>query len=228
MADESRETAPVTDFECSFCRRRFTKKEHLKVRGSEQLLPTNDVPQLNFLSETRKSPCFSRGDVLNRHVKGHKEGAQSQPIQTGVASSASSSSVHPFQSPAGNVALHNVAPEVSQAMHASVVSAADHEGNNHNVTSSSLLWPDSEELFQSLMSADGMTWDQSMPGLIPSAYQPQDVQSAGLSSTADGDELALAEDGHRAVQTINGILTNTAGLGGVLRQNSGSNGAGSR
>ncbi|KAH0444713.1 C2H2 type zinc finger domain protein [Colletotrichum camelliae] len=59
------------------------------------------------------------------------------------------------------------------------------------------------------VDADGMTWDQSMPGLIPSAYQPQDVQSAGLSSTADGDELALAEDGHRAVQTINGILTNT-------------------
>ncbi|KAK1851232.1 C2H2 type zinc finger domain protein [Colletotrichum chrysophilum] len=201
MADESRETAPVTNFECSFCRRRFTKKEHLK---RHERAHTGSRPFKCTICDR----CFSRGDVLNRHVKGHKQGAQPQLTPTGVASGASSS-VHPFQPPSGNVAIHNVAPQVSQAMHASVVSASDHEGNNHNVASSSLLWPDSEELFQSLMSADGMTWDQSMPGLIPSAYQPQDVQSAGLSSTADGDELALAEDGHRAVQTINGILTNT-------------------
>jgi hypothetical protein len=78
--------------------------------------------------------------------------------------------------------------------------------------SSSLLWPDSESLFLSL--TDGGVWDQSMPGLISLEHLPQGGPQAmtvppvvvGLSPY---DEATVTEDGRRAVQTTNGLLTNT-------------------
>jgi hypothetical protein len=78
--------------------------------------------------------------------------------------------------------------------------------------SSSLLWPDSENLFLSL--TDGGLWDQSMPGLISLENLPQGEPQAiaappvmvGLSPY---DEPTVTEDGRRAVQTTNGLLTNT-------------------
>lgn len=81
--------------------------------------------------------------------------------------------------------------------------------------SSSLLWPDSENLFLSL--TDGGLWDQSMPGLISLEHLPQGGPQAmaappvvvGLSPY---DEPTVTEDGRRAVQTTNGLLTNTVGV----------------
>ncbi|KAK5682980.1 hypothetical protein LTS10_004508 [Elasticomyces elasticus] len=78
--------------------------------------------------------------------------------------------------------------------------------------SSSLLWPDSEDLFLSL--TDGGLWDHSMPGLISLERLPQGGPQAiaappvvvGLSPY---DEPTVTEDGRRAVQTTNGLLTNT-------------------
>jgi len=78
--------------------------------------------------------------------------------------------------------------------------------------SSSLLWPDSESLFLSL--TDGGLWDQSTPGLISLEHLPQGGPQAiaappvmvGLSPY---DEPTVTEDGRRAVQTTNGLLTNT-------------------
>ncbi|KAK3643999.1 hypothetical protein LTR56_009851 [Elasticomyces elasticus] len=78
--------------------------------------------------------------------------------------------------------------------------------------SSSLLWPDSEDLFLSL--TDGGLWDHSMPGLISLERLPHGGPQAipappvvvGLSPY---DEPTVTEDGRRAVQTTNGLLTNT-------------------
>lgn len=78
--------------------------------------------------------------------------------------------------------------------------------------SSSLLWPDSENLFLSL--TDGGLWDQSMPGLISLENLPQGgPQAIAAPPVAVGnspyDEPTVTEDGRRAVQTTNGLLTNT-------------------
>ncbi|KAK4890534.1 hypothetical protein LTR27_010815 [Elasticomyces elasticus] len=78
--------------------------------------------------------------------------------------------------------------------------------------SSSLLWPDSEDLFLSL--TDGGLWDHSMPGLMSLERLPQGGPQAiaappvvvGLSPY---DEPTVTEDGRRAVQITNGLLTNT-------------------
>ncbi|TEA20044.1 Zinc finger protein MSN2 [Colletotrichum sidae] len=203
MADETRETSS-TKFECAYCRRNFTKKEHLKP--------------------FRCAICdrsFSRGDVLSRHVKAHKQ--HLQPRDSGVGSE-NQAPVHPFRAPRGE---SSTSQQPLPALGIGVGGHADDGGNGHRAhavnqpqwqppaarpfaqqdASSSLIWPDSEGLFQSLISAEGMTWDQSMSGLIPGADIPTDVPSVSMCSTAD--ELAAAEDGHRAVQTINGLLTNT-------------------
>jgi hypothetical protein len=77
---------------------------------------------------------------------------------------------------------------------------------------SSLLWPDSENLFLSL--TDGGLWDQSMPGLISLENLPQGgPQAIAAPPVVVGhspyDEPTVTEDGRRAVQTTNGLLTNT-------------------
>lgn len=87
--------------------------------------------------------------------------------------------------------------------------------NNHAAQpelSSSLLWPDSENLFLSL--TDGALWDNSMPGLMSLDHLPHVVaQATAAPPVATGlspyDEPTVTEDGRRAVQTTNGLLTNT-------------------
>lgn len=78
--------------------------------------------------------------------------------------------------------------------------------------SSSLLWPDSVDFFQSLMSADGMNWAEEMPGMTQAPEiipDPESTSENDLENQTERNELAAAEDGHRAVQTINGLLTKT-------------------
>ncbi|KAF6816588.1 C2H2 type zinc finger domain protein [Colletotrichum plurivorum] len=213
MTDETQETVPVANFVCGYCQRRFTKKEHLK-------------PFKCAICQR----SFSRGDVLSRHVKGHKQAAQLQAIS--ASSPAYPSSLNPFQSPGGSSsrstsAVPGSGPDpilvagndgtsihrVSNIGHITWPSATRPEARFAEPDmSSSLLWPDSEDLFQSLMAADGMSWDQSMASLIPAPelpHQPGPVSSRASVGTPGDDELAAAEDGHRAVQTINGLLTNT-------------------
>ncbi|OTA24789.1 hypothetical protein BTJ68_12513 [Hortaea werneckii EXF-2000] len=73
-------------------------------------------------------------------------------------------------------------------------------------SSSSLLWPDSEDLFQSLTSNDGDPWDNTMSGqsAVPFLDVAQAQALPGPSEDAD-----ITDDGQRAVQTTNGLLTNT-------------------
>lgn len=80
--------------------------------------------------------------------------------------------------------------------------------------SSSLLWPDSENFFQSLTSTEGTLWDQCIPGLFPPEPLPQQppvTTATAPISQSPYDEPTVTEDGRRAVHTTNGLLTNTVG-----------------
>ncbi|KAL0930160.1 C2H2 type zinc finger domain protein [Colletotrichum truncatum] len=191
MSEESRGSISATNFECGYCRRRFTKKEHLK---RHERAHTGAKPFKCAICER----SFSRGDVLSRHVKGHRKAPQSQSLSTNTENQGP---IQPFQAPSVESSLSVDGSQAGPVAGTGLATASGHDA------SSTLLWPDSEELFQSLISADGMTWDQPIPGVIPPADIPHDLPSALRLRTAD--ELAAAEDGHRAVQTINGLLTNT-------------------
>jgi hypothetical protein len=164
---------------------------------------------------------FSRGDVLNRHVKGHKH---TTSVQAPIREHASV--LEPSGIATGSVQTHHIFEEDRPAVtprpqHFGSVNTMFWSGEDTNPSvnqdtqpdlSSSLLWPDSENLFQSL--TDGVIWDQTMPGMIPLDHLPHQVpQATGTPPAAVGlspyDEPTVTEDGRRAVQTTNGLLTNT-------------------
>lgn len=80
---------------------------------------------------------------------------------------------------------------------------------------SSLLWPDSEDFFQNIMSLDALTSDQFMltghPAVTFATEMPQ-TRSQRLAGSSSYDECSHTEDGHRAVQTVNGLITDTVSL----------------
>lgn len=122
--DESEQSLSVTDFECGYCQRKFTKKEHLRVRRkkwiyqhgvkcwyhlwrherarelqNEEESPRNRRFSSSLVTVTDASNSgqdtglkpflctvcqkrFSRGDVLNQNVKGHRGSGQSPDCGT--------------------------------------------------------------------------------------------------------------------------------------------------
>jgi hypothetical protein len=165
---------------------------------------------------------------LNRHVKGHK---RVTPINS--PNREDSSVIDRDQIVSGNVQLppsqrecmpvaaSTSQPDEVQGQHfhsndTLLWPAPDAGPSNNNALqpelSSSLLWPDSENLFLSL--TDGGLWDQSMPGLISLEHLPQGGPQAIAAppvviGNSPYDEPTVTEDGRRAVQTTNGLLTNT-------------------
>lgn len=179
---------------------------------------------------------------MNRHVKGHK---RATPIVSPngddslvvdhreiVSGSADAPPNHPEATPvaASTSQLGEVQTQCFPSGGALLWQAQDTGPPNHVAPqpdlSSSLLWPDSENLFLSL--TDGALWDQTMPGLISLENLPQgSPQAIAAPPVVVGhspyDEPTVTEDGRRAVQTTNGLLTNTvceprASRSGNIRQ----------
>ncbi|KAI9148221.1 putative transporter [Paramyrothecium foliicola] len=161
-----------------------------------------------------------RGDQRRTfvHVRGHKE----RQTQDQSSCAASQGSLETFPTTVPNVSSQAIEVDVGPA---SVNSQTD-DGMNQVLlpsvvrpegqvvphdAASSLLWPDSEDLFQSLINGTGTSWDQTLPATFEAGYVnnevPQTLRSA--RDEAQDEELAAAEDSHRAVVTINGLLTNT-------------------
>ena len=166
---------------------------------------------------------------MNRHVKGHK---RATPVRSPIREEDSPVADHTetvsggLQAPPNHsecIPIATSTPQVGEVQGQHVQSAntllwqaQDTSLSSNNVLqpelTSSLLWPDSESLFLSL--TDGGLWDQSMPGLISLETLPQDgPQAIATPSVMIGhspyDEPTVTEDGRRAVQTTNGLLTNT-------------------
>lgn len=190
------------------------------VIGVDDLIGNKDTGSKPFLCTTCQKR-FSRGDVLNRHVKGHRGPARSpgdDVLQVQANSTASALNVapsafasighsaSPMTSCAGNAQFHH-------SGHIPMQSGIQPDEQFHQRhLSSSLLWPDSAELYESLISAEGVSWGQGIPGLTPAPEAIPGSESHGGNVSADqtgDDELAAAEDGHRAVHVINGLLTQT-------------------
>lgn len=158
---------------------------------------------------------FSRGDVLSRHVKGHKQAARASdtspsdaqgphPFSEVCSDGRSPVNINGVYDPVRNVNAHPTAQNIWPSMTQPETHLLPKE------QTSSLLWPDSEGFFQSLVSGDGINWDHVL--MSQPEHSQDNVTSVGQCSAADGTrdgELATVEDGHRAVQTINSLLTNT-------------------
>ncbi|KAF2017896.1 hypothetical protein BU24DRAFT_449471 [Aaosphaeria arxii CBS 175.79] len=211
-----RANSRVADFECGYCQRKFSKKEHLK---RHERAHTGSKP---FKCQICNS-SFSRGDVLNRHVRGHSRNAQSSPSESVLSSrglQVSDDNDTPSYHRVDMVSINNasnvnsIQPNASTGFQTSTLwpSIRSEERSGQYDASSSLLWPDSEEFYQSLVSIDGMIWDQPANNPLTQAHISHNEASGRIRADVRpdaGDDLAAAEDGHRAVQTINGLLANT-------------------
>jgi hypothetical protein len=103
------------------------------------------------------------------------------------------------------------------------VATANYRANQEEP--SSLLWPDSENFLQSILTLDPMAWDQSMADtrqvtsvyddshLPPSLPKVLQHDTYGLDKDNHDDNTEeyspAAIDGHRAVQTVNGLVRRT-------------------
>jgi hypothetical protein len=74
--------------------------------------------------------------------------------------------------------------------------------------SSSLFWPDSENLLQNIMAIDPALWEQPVP-LMPPILENQ-VSPLGEEIEDDTTNTSAGE-GHRAIQTLSALLSNTVG-----------------
>lgn len=198
------------------------------------LIASKDTGSKPFLC-TICQKRFSRGDVLNRHVKGHRGPARApgDDVLQVQAESTSTSTLDVAPSTLASIG-HSVSPITRDACNAHGVTNPGHipiqsviqpDGHfSQDQLSSSLLWPDSAELYESLVSAEGMSWVQGIPGLTPAPegiLGPESNRENISANHTVEDGLAAAEDGHRAVHAINGLLTKTVrsseqGVGATL------------
>ncbi|KAJ5335037.1 hypothetical protein N7452_007440 [Penicillium brevicompactum] len=197
-------TASTKKLICRACQKGFSKAEHLKRHERSH---TGSKP---FVCKECRRP-FARQDALTRHEKLHTRSvdgnSDSGPLpQPSVGSVASwnTNSVSP-------VDLSTSA--TSQSWDEASGDTSMHAASELDLT---LIWPDSENLFQSLMSSD--TTDQwQMPlGTLPFPPVVQDVHSMTFGSPSSfsdrGSSIGTMPPGggHKAVQDLAEMVTSSS------------------
>ncbi|KAL4982741.1 cytochrome P450 [Aspergillus falconensis] len=176
---------------CSFCPKRYTKREHLQPYRC-----------------TTCGRCFSRQDVLNRHLRVHSE------------SSAATTDIGPQitpQSLAGpsewpSMSHQDTSPAQLQDNHCLPLYETpvdDVRPASANLTPG-LLWPDSEQLLQNIMSIDPNIWQQPL-ALTPSTLAVLDTPGEFMENRYQQSPAnsIIADDGRQAVQSLNSLISDT-------------------
>ncbi|KAF2719503.1 C2H2 type zinc finger domain protein [Polychaeton citri CBS 116435] len=202
--------------ECSFCRKSFTKGEHLR---------RSDTGHRPFVCKQCKR-AFSRQDSLMRHEKLHRKEAATSTSnlpspsvdEVDVASSSygRAGSVPPIMNGGTDTIsdfprLDNVSPaQISGTSWQALQMETPLSDLDLN-----LIWPDSQDLFQSIISADkNGTWQLPLGTLpFPSDTQYAEVPSVNMGPTsapshATSDRPSRHGDNHQAVRGVSNMVTN--------------------
>lgn len=80
-------------------------------------------------------------------------------------------------------------------------------------SSSSLLWPDSEDLLQNILAVDPALWQQPL-ALAPSTLESVDLshRQTETDNTSPGfpdDSSTIADDGKQAIQSLSSLINDT-------------------
>ncbi|KAL4926708.1 cytochrome P450 [Aspergillus undulatus] len=180
------------DLQCDFCPRRYTKREHL------QPYPCPVCGR-----------CFSRQDVLNRHIRVHSaqsEGCQATPDIATQITPQRQSAPSEWPSMADHDATQppdgNCSPLYEPPMEDTRPIPGD--------LASGLLWPDSEELLHNIMSIDPSFWQQPL-ALAPSTLKMLDGLGGefGNSFSDSPGNSTIADDGRHAIQSLSSLISDT-------------------
>ncbi|KAJ5540171.1 hypothetical protein N7513_008503 [Penicillium frequentans] len=204
-------SAGVKKLVCRVCQKGFTKAEHLR---RHERCHTGSKP---YVCKECRRP-FARQDALTRHEKLHQRdmNAKDGPSSAPVPPSASLDSMASWESSSASP----VGPASTSATSRSWdESQSVHHPGMHNVASDmdfDLVWPDSENLFQSLMSSD--TTDQwQMPlGTLPFPPVVQDINGMNFGSPNSFDDRSSSigaipsGGGHQAVRDVTDMINSSS------------------
>ncbi|KAL4812284.1 cytochrome P450 [Aspergillus spinulosporus] len=167
---------------CNFCPKRYTKCEHLQPY------------RCTFCGR-----CFSRQDVLNRHLRVH-----SDPTRPGATQA--TGHTEPLASD-HDAYLAQLRDSRSLPLYESTM--GDTRPTPADLASG-LLWPDSEGLLENIMSIDPTFWQQPL-ALAPSTLGMADTPgefAENRNYQASGNST-IADDGRHAVQSLSSLLSDT-------------------
>ncbi|KAJ5925613.1 hypothetical protein N7454_008252 [Penicillium verhagenii] len=224
------EATGVKKLVCRVCQKGFTKAEHLRaddafayITDSERIRRLTgsgytDTGSKPYVCKECRRP-FARQDALTRHEKLHQRdmNAKDGPHSGSVPPSVSIDSMASWESsstsnagPASTSATSRSWDEPQSAHHASM--------HNHVASDMdfALVWPDSENLFQSLMSSD--TTDQwQMPlGTLPFPPVVQDINGMNFGSPNSFDDRSSSVGaipsggGHQAVRDVTDMINSSS------------------
>ncbi|KAH7116126.1 hypothetical protein B0J11DRAFT_539292 [Dendryphion nanum] len=200
----------ILNLECGTCHKQYTKKEHLQRHERTHTGVRPFVCQLCGRS-------FARQDALNRHIKIHSHNGSNSIHSAGSSD----------MSPPG---LETVSPNGLQhsdidAPHSTHIPSADaYNMQQHpsittslpmnstfyqpQLNGSSLFWPDSEDLLQNIMSIDPSLWEQPISLMQPALNNHISLITTTSNVNEDISPTSAGE-GHRAIQTLSTLLSNT-------------------
>ncbi|KAJ5167706.1 uncharacterized protein N7482_003300 [Penicillium canariense] len=237
--------AGVKKLMCRVCQKGFTKAEHLRLsdakatQGNRRANGRSDR-DMSVVSHSRYPPSadrkdlpdtgskpyvckecrrpFARQDALTRHEKLHQRDMNSKqgPSPPSATPSASLDSMASWD--AGSVSTTGPASTSATTRSWDEPQPGSHHGL-HNAAADldfALIWPDTEGLFQSLMSAD--TTDQwQMPlGTLPFPPVVQDINGMNFGSPNSFDDRSSSVGtipsggGHQAVRDVTEMVTSSS------------------
>ncbi|KAJ5584681.1 uncharacterized protein N7459_004481 [Penicillium hispanicum] len=203
--------AGVKKLVCRVCQKGFTKAEHLR---RHERCHTGSKP---YVCKVCRRP-FARQDALTRHEKLHVRdmNAKHGPPSAAVPPSASLDSMTSWDSKSASTADPASTSATSQSWDEA---RSSQHPDMHNAASDldfALVWPDSENLFQSLMSSD-ITDQWQMPlGTLPFPPVVQGVNGMGLGSPNSFDDRSSSVGtiptggGHQAVRDVTEMVTSSS------------------
>ncbi|KAJ5103859.1 hypothetical protein N7532_004388 [Penicillium argentinense] len=204
-------SASIKKLVCRVCQKGFTKAEHLR---RHERCHTGAKPYVC------KECCrpFARQDALTRHEKLHQRDVNAKHGSPSVSAPPSASLDSMASWDTGSTSTAPPA-STSATSHSWDESQSSQHAGMQNVASDldfALIWPDSENLFQSLMSSD--TTDQwQMPlGTLPFPPVIQDVNGMNFGSPNSFDDRSSSVgaipsgEGHQAVRDVTEMVTSSS------------------
>ncbi|KAL4744700.1 hypothetical protein BDW72DRAFT_212269 [Aspergillus terricola var. indicus] len=183
---------------CNFCSKRYTKREHLQPYCC-----------------TFCGRCFSRQDVLNRHLRVHSDPVRPGAAQaTGHTEARAQGTSQILKSPTDWPLASDHVASLAQLRDSRCLPLYESPmGETRPMPadlSSGLLWPDSEGLLENIMSIDPTVWQQPL-ALAPSTLGILDApgEFAGNRNHQSPGDSTIADDGRHAVQSLSSLLSDT-------------------
>lgn len=213
---ESGVVVAMSKLECGVCGRSFYKPEHLRRHERRH---TGSRPY----SCKTCGRAFSRQDSLLRHARLHERPRDnpyaSPPSSVGAQTSSPDEALRSTQSspldfPASNKPrLYDVTDPHVESHSAHSVDHADHNTTEASLPAIDLdlMWPDSEDLFQALLtSTDGKEWQSplgpSCIGTPTSTFSPVASHSRFGDQPPSIDSIPLGAN-NRAVDEVSAMIS---------------------